>query len=75
MPTHKVTLDDQKHRTVILNKELSSDPDFSVTVVYKMSPTGAKTNYFVIRSNGAHKLFDDVEIPSSGLKIPPTVPV
>jgi hypothetical protein len=75
MPTHKVTLDDQKHRTVKLNKELSSHPDFSVTVIYKTSSTGAKTNYFVIKSIGPHKLFDDVEIPSSGLKIPPTVDI
>ena len=73
MAIHEMHLDDQLHRSLRLNTELSSDPNISIMVVYKKSSSGNMTNYIVIKSTATPKAFTDLEVPADGTKIPPEV--
>lgn len=71
MAEHEMKLDDQKHRTIILGRELSGNPKYSVTVVFKELATGEKVNVISFKSLAPEKVFEDVEIVSREVKIPP----
>lgn len=73
MAKHKMELDDQTDRTVLLNTELSSHADISFTIVYKKDTNGNLVNFAVIKSKKPKKAFADLEVPADGIKIPPDI--
>ncbi|KIC95496.1 hypothetical protein [Flavihumibacter solisilvae] len=72
MAEHEVILDDERHRSFIVDTELSIDPRFNFKVVYERDQHGNDVHYAVIEPKTPEK-GGATKINIGGFKIPPEV--
>jgi len=73
MGKHTMVLDDQVHRTLKLNTELSDTAATKISVKVTCEDVAGKlTNFLIIKSTVSENLIDE-KIPVNGIKIPPNL--